>query len=73
MKALTRRKLLKAAAATGAAGLGLSLAGKFAGLAAAQPAQITLKTAKIQAQLADAGPTRDVLTYGDAACRRSSG
>ena len=66
MKLLTRRRLLKAAATAGVCGLGLSVAGKLAGVAAARPPPIMLKTAKIEARLTDAGPTRDVLTYGEA-------
>ncbi len=65
MPILTRRNLLKASAVAGAYGVGLGIAGKFAGnAAAAEP--LTLKTAKIEANLADGGATKSVLTYGDA-------
>ncbi|MGN6777042.1 multicopper oxidase family protein, partial [Rhizobium sp.] len=65
MPILTRRNLLKASAIAGAYGVGLGIAGKFAGkAAAAEP--LTLKTAKIEANLTDGGTTRSVLTYGNA-------
>ncbi|TGQ78869.1 twin-arginine translocation signal domain-containing protein, partial [Mesorhizobium sp. M8A.F.Ca.ET.208.01.1.1] len=46
MMMLTRRNLLKTAAVAGAAGVGLSAAGKFAGWAAAKPEPLVLKTAR---------------------------
>ena len=66
MTVLTRRKLLKGAAAAGVAGIGLSALGKVAGWAAATSEPLVLKTASIEATLMDAGPTRNVLTYGEA-------
>jgi len=63
MPALTRRNLLKASAVAAAYGTGIGLAGRFgAAEAAADP--FLLKTAKIKANLMEAGATRDVLTYG---------
>ncbi|SFO42912.1 Multicopper oxidase with three cupredoxin domains (includes cell division protein FtsP and spore coat protein CotA) [Mesorhizobium sp. NFR06] len=66
MTVLTRRKLLQGATAAGAAGIGLSAMGRFAGRAVAKPEPLVLKTASIEAQLMDGAPTRNVLTYGEA-------
>ena len=66
MTVLTRRRVLKSAAAAGAAGIGFSTMGKFAGWAALKPEPVVLKTASIEAKLTDAGLTRNVLTYGEA-------
>ncbi|MGZ9720124.1 multicopper oxidase family protein [Rhizobium miluonense] len=66
MPILTRRNLLKASAVTGAYGVGLGIAGKFAGNAAAAAEPRVMKTAKIEANLADGGATKNVLTYGEA-------
>ncbi|PBB32000.1 multicopper oxidase family protein [Mesorhizobium sp. WSM3868] len=66
MSVFTRRRLLQGAAAAGAAGIGLSTAGKFAGWAAAKPEPLILKTAGIAAQLMAGAPTKNVLTYGEA-------
>ncbi len=63
MPILTRRNLLKASAVAGAYGVGLGIAGRFSAAQAA-PEPLLLKTQKTQATLMDAGPTRDVLTYG---------
>ncbi|HEY0124586.1 MAG TPA: multicopper oxidase family protein [Rhizobium sp.] len=65
MPILTRRNLLKATAVAGAYGVGLGIADKFSGKALAAPEPQILKTVKTQASLTGAGPTRDVLTYGD--------
>ncbi|MDG4883350.1 multicopper oxidase family protein [Mesorhizobium sp. WSM4884] len=66
MTILTRRILLKSAAAAGAAGIGLAAAGRFVGWAAAKPEPLILKTASIEAKLTDGAPTKNVLTYGEA-------
>jgi FtsP/CotA-like multicopper oxidase with cupredoxin domain len=66
MTVLTRRRLLKDAATVGAAGIGLSAMGKFSGWAAQKPEPVVLKTASIEARLMDTGPTRNVLTWGEA-------
>ncbi|WFP63980.1 multicopper oxidase family protein [Mesorhizobium sp. WSM4904] len=66
MTILTRRNLLKSAAAAGAAGIGLAAAGRFVGWAAAKPEPLILKTASIEAKLTDGAPTKNVLTYGEA-------
>ena len=63
MALLTRRNLLKASAVAGAYGLGVGLAGRF-GRAEASPEPQILKAGKIEATLTDAGPTRDVMTWG---------
>ncbi|WP_315928259.1 multicopper oxidase family protein [Mesorhizobium sp. SP-1A] len=65
MPVLTRRNFLKASAAS-ACGLGFGMTGNLVGTALSAADPVVLKTAKIQAQLADTGPTRDVLTYGEA-------
>lgn len=64
MPLLTRRKLLAASAMAGGYAAGLGIAGRF-GLAAPLQTQI-LKAHKTEAQLSDSGPTKNVLTYGDA-------
>ncbi|MGX5801492.1 multicopper oxidase family protein [Bradyrhizobium sp. Arg314] len=66
MTVFTRRALLKTAAAAGLAGAGAATVGKLAGLAAAKPEPLILKTAGIQARLTDGAPTKNVLTYGEA-------
>ncbi|TGW07469.1 multicopper oxidase family protein, partial [Mesorhizobium sp. M2D.F.Ca.ET.145.01.1.1] len=66
MTLITRRRLLKTAAIAGASGVGLAAIGRIGGSAAATPEPVVLRTAKIQAKLMDVGPTRDVLTYGNA-------
>src|SRR5438128_467871 len=66
MTVFTRRKFLTATAVAGATGIGLSAAGRFAGWAAAKPKPLILKTASIEAKLTEAGPTENVLTYGEA-------
>lgn len=65
MPKVTRRTLLKASAGA-ACGFGLGWTGNFVRSALAVPEPQIVKTAKIQATLTDAGPTRDVFTYGDA-------
>ncbi|MGF7009359.1 multicopper oxidase family protein [Aminobacter sp. BE322] len=65
MPKVTRRTLLKASAGA-ACGFGLGWTGNFVRSALAVPEPKIVKTAKIQATLTNAGPTRDVLTYGDA-------
>ena len=66
MTLLTRRKFLKTTAVAGAAGIGLFSMGRFASRALARPDPVMLKTARIEAKLMDVGPTKDVLTYGEA-------
>ncbi|AZO27055.1 MULTISPECIES: multicopper oxidase family protein [Mesorhizobium] len=66
MTIFTRRNLLKAAAAASLAGIGASTAGRLTGLAAAKPEPLVLKAVSIEAKLAEAGPTKNVLTYGAA-------
>ncbi|MGN6536914.1 MAG: multicopper oxidase domain-containing protein, partial [Mesorhizobium sp.] len=65
MSILTRRTLLKASAAA-AGGFGLGAMGNMVGAALAVPDPEILRTAKTTARLTEAGPTRNVLTYGDA-------
>jgi len=65
MPILTRRTLLKASAAA-AGGFGLGAMGNMVGAALAVPDPEILRTTKTTARLTEAGPTRDVLTYGDA-------
>jgi len=63
MSLLTRRQMLATAIAAGGYGLG---GGAVARLGAAAPVDPRiLKARKAEATLSDAGPTRDVLTYGD--------
>lgn len=64
MPSITRRTILKTSAGA-MCGFGLGWAGSLAGSASAIPETRILKAAKIQARLTDAGPTRDVLTYGE--------
>ncbi len=66
MTLFTRRRLLKTAAVAGVGGVGLAAMARLGGWAAAAPEQVLLKTAKVQATFMDVGPTRDVLTYGEA-------
>ncbi|TIU34126.1 MAG: multicopper oxidase family protein [Mesorhizobium sp.] len=66
MTVFTRRNLLKATAAAGLAGIGASTIGRLTGVAAARPEPVILKTSNIEAKLMEAGPTRNVLTYGEA-------
>ena len=61
MTILTRRRLLKTAAVAGASGIGLAAMARLGGWAAATPAPVELKTAKIQAKFMDVGETRDHL------------
>lgn len=63
MPILTRRNLLKASAVAGAYGVGLGIAGKFR-LAEAAPEPQVLKAVTTEARIADAGPTKDVMSYG---------
>lgn len=65
MPKVTRRTLMKASAGA-ACGFGLGWTGNFVRSALAIPEPKIINTAKIQATLTNAGPTRDVLTYGDA-------
>lgn len=64
MTGFTRRTLLKASAAA-AGGFGLGVVANAVGGALAGPEPRILKPVRTQARLTDAGPTRDVLTYGD--------
>ncbi|TIS60992.1 MAG: multicopper oxidase family protein [Mesorhizobium sp.] len=66
MTVLTRRKILKTAAAASLAGAGASTVGRLAGLAATAPDPLVLKTAGIEAKLMDGPLTKNVLTYGEA-------
>ncbi|MEZ2129191.1 MULTISPECIES: multicopper oxidase family protein [unclassified Sinorhizobium] len=63
MPVLSRRNLLKASAVAGAYGVGLGIAGKFR-LAEAAPEPQVLKAVTTEARIADAGPTKDVMSYG---------
>ncbi|AJC78732.1 multicopper oxidase protein [Rhizobium etli bv. phaseoli str. IE4803] len=63
MPFLTRRNLLKASAVAGAYGVGMCVAGKF-GLAAAAPEPQLLTAVKTEAMLIEAGPTRDIMSWG---------
>lgn len=63
MTVFTRRTFLTTAAV---AGVGLPSIGKLASMAAVEPDPMLLKTARIEAQLMDGAPTRNVLTYGQA-------
>ncbi|AJD40740.1 multicopper oxidase protein [Rhizobium gallicum bv. gallicum R602sp] len=64
MPLLTRRNLLKASAVAGAYSAGMGIAGKF-GFAGSAPGPQVLKAVKTEASLTAAGPTRDVMTWGD--------
>jgi len=64
MRHVTRRQLLAMSAAAGGYAVGLGAVAKFGAAAPIEPR--LLKAHKTEARLADAGPTRDVLTYGDA-------
>ena len=64
MTGFTRRTLLKASAAA-AGGFGLGVVVNAVGGALAGPEPRILKPVRTQARLTDAGPTHDVLTYGD--------
>ena len=64
MTGFTRRTLLKASAAA-AGGFGLGVVANAVGGALAGPEPRILKPVRTQARLTDAGPTHDVLTYGD--------
>ncbi|ACE90542.1 multicopper oxidase protein [Rhizobium phaseoli] len=63
MPLLTRRNLLKASAVAGAYGVGMGVAGKF-GLAAAAPEPQLLTAVTTEAMLTEAGPTRNVMSWG---------
>ncbi|MBX5133140.1 multicopper oxidase family protein [Rhizobium lentis] len=63
MPLLTRRNLLKASAVAGAYGAGVAVAGKF-GLAEAAPEPQLLMAVKTEAMLTEAGPTRDIMSWG---------
>ncbi|WP_064682331.1 multicopper oxidase family protein [Rhizobium bangladeshense] len=63
MPFLTRRNLLRASAVAGAYGLGMGIAGKFGPAAAAAAPQL-LTAVKTEAMLTEAGPTRDVMSWG---------
>lgn len=62
---LTRRTLMKGALVAGAYAGGVGLAGRFGGLAKAEAAT-TLVARPGEAMLTDKGPTKGVMTYGDA-------
>ncbi|MBX5228787.1 MULTISPECIES: multicopper oxidase family protein [unclassified Rhizobium] len=62
MPLLTRRNILKASVA-GAYGAGMAIAGKF-GLAEAASEPQLLTAVKTEAILTEAGPTRDVMSWG---------
>ena len=64
MPSLTRRTVLQTSTAA-VCGFGLGWTGNLVGTALAVLEPRILRTAKIQAELMDAGPTNDVLTYGD--------
>lgn len=64
MPNLTRRTILKASAGA-ACGFGLGWAANAASSALAAPEPRILKPIKTEAPLMDAGPTRDVFTYGE--------
>jgi FtsP/CotA-like multicopper oxidase with cupredoxin domain len=63
MPLLTRRNLLKASAVAGAYGVGIGVAGKF-GLAEAAPEPQLLTAVKTEATLTEAGPTKDIMSWG---------
>ena len=63
MPLLTRRNLLKASAVAGAYGAGIGIAGKF-GLAEAAPEPQLLTAVKTEAMLTEAGPTKDIMSWG---------
>ena len=63
MPLLTRRNLLKASAVAGAYGAGIGIAGKF-GFAEAAPEPQLLKALKTEAMLTEAGPTKDIMSWG---------
>lgn len=62
---LTRRTLMKGALVAGAYAGGVGLAGRFGGLAKAEAA-VTLVARPGEAMITDKGPTKGVMTYGDA-------
>ncbi|CAK7255240.1 MULTISPECIES: multicopper oxidase family protein [unclassified Shinella] len=62
---LTRRTLMKGALVAGAYAGGVGLAGRFGGLAKAE-APVTLVARPGEAMITDKGPTKGVMTYGDA-------
>lgn len=62
---LTRRTLMKGALVAGAYAGGVGLAGRFGGLARAG-APVTLVARPGEAMITDKGPTKGVMTYGDA-------
>jgi FtsP/CotA-like multicopper oxidase with cupredoxin domain len=62
---LTRRTLMKGALVAGAYAGGVGLAGRFGGLAKAEAAA-TLVARPGEAMITDKGPTKGVMTYGDA-------
>ncbi|MHC2362194.1 multicopper oxidase family protein [Rhizobium leguminosarum] len=63
MPLLSRRNLLKASAVAGAYGVGIGIAGKF-GLAEAASEPQLLTAVKTEAMLTEAGPTRDIMSWG---------
>ncbi|MBY5335415.1 multicopper oxidase family protein [Rhizobium leguminosarum] len=63
MPLLSRRNLLKASAVAGAYGVGIGIAGKF-GFAEAAPEPQLLTAVKTEAMLTEAGPTRDIMSWG---------
>ncbi|MBY3347361.1 multicopper oxidase family protein [Rhizobium laguerreae] len=63
MPLLSRRNLLKASAVAGAYGVGIGIAGKF-GFAAAAPEPQLLTAVKTEVMLTEAGPTRDIMSWG---------
>ncbi|MDU0362741.1 multicopper oxidase family protein [Rhizobium sp. 25PS6] len=63
MPLLSRRNLLKASAVAGAYGVGIGIAGKF-GFAEAAPEPQQLTAVKTEAMLTEAGPTRDIMSWG---------
>ncbi|RFB96272.1 copper oxidase [Rhizobium leguminosarum bv. trifolii] len=63
MPLLTRRNLLKASAVAGAYGVGIGIAGKFEPAEAAPEPQL-LAAVKTEAVLTEAGPTRDIMSWG---------
>ena len=64
MPLLTRRNLLKASAVAGAYGIGMGVAGKF-GFAGTEPRAASAEGSEDRRQLSDAGPTKDIMTWGD--------
>ncbi|MBY3035908.1 multicopper oxidase family protein [Rhizobium laguerreae] len=63
MPLLNRRNLLKVSAVAGAYGVGIGIAGKF-GFAEAAPEPQLLTAVKTEVMLTEAGPTRDIMSWG---------